>query len=416
MPITPPRPTSGATISRSVYASSRARRSAIARGSRHGVVDDLRARLGREGADDALAEDDVIGHDLLGDRRPRRRWRGRSGRRRSGRKTALVAAVEQLARPTGDALEELVEVERRRDLAAHLGERRHLGRAALRLAVELGVPDRGADVRRDRREQARRPHSPKRPASSMLWTLTAPIASSPTRIGTPRYERTRGPDALALDDLELLRLVEEQRLARLAGSARSGPRQAGSGSARRRHAVARRGTGNRSCPCRGSSSATYDDVGPERRSAAARRSSWMSRSRSSCDAAAWPTLVDDRQLAPPAGGSRRRAARSRARRSGSTASVVRSRSSESLKASVRSRFWSEMRPRTSRADDQRHEQDRLGWLARDDDLDGAALRHVRLDVADAGAARDASRHVDGPSARSAAASSGKRTPRSIVYG
>src|SRR5262249_41296594 len=35
--------------------------------------------------------------------------------------------------------------------------------------------------------------SPNRLSSSMLWTLTTPIAESPTRIGTPRNERAGVP-------------------------------------------------------------------------------------------------------------------------------------------------------------------------------------------------------------------------------
>jgi hypothetical protein len=40
--------------------------------------------------------------------------------------------------------------------------------------------------------------SPKRPSSSMLWTLITPIVFSPTMIGTPRYERDGVPTRVAV--------------------------------------------------------------------------------------------------------------------------------------------------------------------------------------------------------------------------
>ena len=153
-PVTRSRAISGATISRSsvvvVGAGDRRR----VRGSRSDVVDDLGAR--RSAATSPMIPspvDDRVRPDRVGDRAEgddraeRRAVRlgqedARSSRRRAG--AAPRSAIRSSTR---------VEVERRRDLPADLGERRHLVGAAMRLPVEPGVLDRVADVRGDRRQQ-----------------------------------------------------------------------------------------------------------------------------------------------------------------------------------------------------------------------------------------------------------------------
>ena len=84
----------------------------------------------------------------------------------------------------------------------------------------------------------------------------------------------------------------------------------------------------------------------------------ISLSRSSCDARRLADLVDDRELGGALAGLSTSRAFSRATLR-LDASVVSSRTSDSLNAFVRSRFWSEMRPKTSLARDQRREDDRL---------------------------------------------------------
>ena len=69
-----------------------------------------------------------------------------------------------------------VEVERRRDLAPDLGQRRHLVGAALRLRYSRAFWMRHADVGGERRQQA---HVGLAEAAGLgvLWTLITPIAS-----------------------------------------------------------------------------------------------------------------------------------------------------------------------------------------------------------------------------------------------
>ena len=97
---------------------------------------------------------DRVGHD---GRREASPW-PRTGRKTwpssSARKMALVSAVSSVERAIGHPLEDRAEVEHGGDLGGHLRQGRHLARLALRIAVEAGVLDGDADVRRERGEQA----------------------------------------------------------------------------------------------------------------------------------------------------------------------------------------------------------------------------------------------------------------------
>ena len=185
--------------------------------------------------------------------------------------------------------------------------------------------------------------SPNLPASSMLWTLTAPIASSPTMIGTPRYDLTAVPTPCRSMSSNCSALFSSRCcfVARIR-EVRPSPSFMGALGAGLRRSVR---NGKSIMLVARSSSAMYtmsarnvvSSCSPVR---------WIRRSRSSCAAAAWPTsLMMASSLARCRVSPTRRAFSSATLRL--AASVVRSRSSEPLNAFVRSTFWSEMLPRTS---------------------------------------------------------------------
>src|SRR5262245_64958358 len=72
---------------------------------------------------------------------------------RVGQEDAARAHLEQVLRASGDALEQRLEIQRRRDLPTYLRELGGLERTPLRLAVELRIPDRGPDVGGDRGQE-----------------------------------------------------------------------------------------------------------------------------------------------------------------------------------------------------------------------------------------------------------------------
>ena len=142
----------------------------------------------------------------------------------SGRNTARGCSVEQVVRLRHDALEKRVQVQRRGDLSTDVGERRHLGRASLRLAVQQGVLDGTADVRRERRQQ---PHVRLAEAAGLGDALDADGADGLVA-GDDRYAQVRpsgGADALCCDLVEVRLLVQEKRLARQDDASTSGPRR-----------------------------------------------------------------------------------------------------------------------------------------------------------------------------------------------
>ena len=177
-------------------------------------------------------------------------------------------------------------------------------------AFRMAVPTFEAIV-----ERSRASASPNRPSSSMLWTLTTPIASSADEDRNAEVGLHGRPDALALHDLEVLGTVQQERLARLEdprGQALAEPQRL---AGRRlppldpvreidhaRHSVEQR---------------HIDDVRSERRPELLA---------GELDEAVevelrgrrLPDVVDDRQLGWRVAGSRRRGARSPVRRSGST--------------------------------------------------------------------------------------------------
>ena len=218
---------SGATISRSFVV-------VLGAGDRHrsrvggDVVDELGRARGGEVADDPLAEDDPVGHDLRRrSRRARRSRRESSGRPARRRKTALVSRLEQGHAP---ARRSAARTRSRSSVAeisrADLGERGHLVGAALRLLDTAGRS--GSPRRRSRRcvESSRASASPKRPASSVLWTLITPIASLARRGSARRGTTAPGCRRRGVpSSLELLVAVEQERLPRGRGSATSGPRR-----------------------------------------------------------------------------------------------------------------------------------------------------------------------------------------------
>ena len=131
---------------------------------------------------------------------------------RLGRNTALESASSRDWTRSPIRWSTRLEVERGRDLPPDLGEGGHLVAAAVRLPVEPGVLDRDADVRGDRRQEAGVGLA--EPALLVvLWTLMAPIARSPTRIGTPRYDFDGVPTPRVPSASQSAVAVEQERLA-----------------------------------------------------------------------------------------------------------------------------------------------------------------------------------------------------------
>ena len=167
----------------------------MARGIGLHVVDHLGRAAGGHVADDPLAEDRS---DRPGPARRCRRCAEttrRSGRRPRRRKTAVVPprAARAPARRCAAGRRSGRASPRSRDRPRPGRPSRSRGAGTRRRAVAfwIAAPMFAASVV-SRRTSA----SPKRPASVVLWTLIAPIASSPTMIGTPRYETARRADAV----------------------------------------------------------------------------------------------------------------------------------------------------------------------------------------------------------------------------
>jgi hypothetical protein len=103
-------------------------------------------------ADDPLALDDLVGPDGVGQLAQREDRPETAGLAVGEIERGRVGAEQRLD-PLADPFEDSLDIERRRDLLADLGQGGHLVAAAVGLLVEPRVLDRDADVRRDRREQ-----------------------------------------------------------------------------------------------------------------------------------------------------------------------------------------------------------------------------------------------------------------------
>ena len=79
------------------------------------------------------------------------RYRGPSS---ADRKIALVSALEQVLGVTSDAVHHRLQVETRRDVATHLGQRRALPSAPADLVEQVGVVERHARHAGQRLEEA----------------------------------------------------------------------------------------------------------------------------------------------------------------------------------------------------------------------------------------------------------------------
>ena len=264
---------------------------------------------------------------------------------RLGEEDGARARAEQAHARARRSLEDRRRIERRRDLATDVGQGRHLVGAAMR---SRGTAARsGSRRRRSRRSSSavgRRP-SPKRPSCSVLWTLITPIASlaergSGRRGTTSPACRRRG----CRSPLEVGRPVEQQRFARSRGSATSGPSPSGSGCLGLDARRPRCSTGTSIWPAPGVEERDVDDVGLRRCRGSARRRARSARRGRAARPIAWPTLLTIASSAT----RWRVSSISRAFSSATlrlAASVVSRRTSPSLKAFSRSRFWSEMTPR-----------------------------------------------------------------------
>ena len=185
----PSRPTSGATISRSSGRRPRCPGSAIAAWIAGDVVDDLRPR--RRATTSPMIPSpstDRVGQDL--------RRRSRRARRSARKRLAVGLGQEHRARvgrrAASGARSAIRSQHRVRDRASprSRGRRRRARssrrrrRCASRYSRAFWIAD--ADVGGERRRAGGRPPRRSGPPAVVLWTLIAPIASSPTRIGTPR--------------------------------------------------------------------------------------------------------------------------------------------------------------------------------------------------------------------------------------
>ena len=150
-------------------------------------------RAGGRAADDALARAGSTSAAISSAIAPRATIARNDRPSGSARYTALVSPSSRSTTPLGHPLQHRRQVERRRDLA---GRRRPAPPSRRRAAGPRDTAARsGSRCRRWPRSSraAARPPGRTGPRRSMLWTLITPIAPSPTRIGTPRYDLTGVP-------------------------------------------------------------------------------------------------------------------------------------------------------------------------------------------------------------------------------
>ena len=315
----------------------------IARGSAFVLLTTSRLPGGRDAADDALARDDLVGADLVGDaagghdrtQRPRLVRRQEHGAR---------VAVEQRPGAVGDELEHDRQLERGRHLAPDFRERGHLLGPLACLVIEAGVLDGDADVGGDRRQQplvgsaetallaraldaddadravARHDrHAEPRLATACRRPRAPSFAQSSSRLRRSGRRAWRTFERQALADLEWLLWLVRARPRRSTGSRCDPPPRR---RARRRRYRRRRRRASSRPPGRGAAPTSI------------------------CALIASPTV-----LIVASSPTRRRVSSMRRPVRSATARlaaiVVTSDTSRSSNAYSRSRFWSEMTPRMS---------------------------------------------------------------------
>ena len=185
MPLTPSRPISGATISRSTLVSSAVPGDRERRACRASTSLTISGRASAASVPMMPSpRTTVVGLELLGDVARRPRWRGSLPvRRRAGTRARRRRRAGRAPAPRCAAA-----ARRGRASPRSRGRRRPASPSRARGAGTRGRAGRSGSRcrcwRRSWTAAGRRPRRSGRPRS-MLWTLTAPIASSPTMIGTP---------------------------------------------------------------------------------------------------------------------------------------------------------------------------------------------------------------------------------------